>query len=464
MSEQRSYYAVLGTHPYASQTEIHDAFRLAKSRRDLSTIEGYTEFRQKSDAYEVLRSEANRAGYDAVYLPLRAEAILEVVRLLVEVGLGAVYPVDKDGELTNKLEITFKRIAVEFGVTRQEVEWISTELSRLHPLEHHADAQVVMATMTPDDILSAIYAVRKNRLSEQERDLAKSTSQSFRAEAKNPGGTKASATVLKHPMLYTEIVDAKNRELAALITDMLEHPKDVDVLAKYFAEVDAGHFKAEWIIALAKANHTQNRINNYRHEYRAVLGNIAAALYQNPALAFTKVFTDNISKYVFDGLAHSTRTTEETQAFNLFSVVLTLNPDAFSYDEFERYCFRDNSPQGDGGMLVKQAIEVVTVRTDLGQAAIKGLVHKLYHHPSGADPKGVKYTELLDVMLEKGMISHELLNGLDAANKRRDKSSQQDLHDKLAAIIKDARLRVAERPTQLRYAGQANPNDICFID
>lgn len=460
MSEQRSYYAVLGTHPYASRAEIHEAFRLAKANRDLSTIEGYAEFRQKADAYEILRNEATHAGYDAVYLPLRAEAILEVVRLLVEVGLGIAQPVDKDGELTNKLEITFKRIAVEFGVTRQEVEWISAELSRLHPLESHADAEVVMSTMTPDDILSAMYAIRKNRLIEQEQDLAKSSAQSFRAEAKNPGA----ATVIKHPMLYTEIADAKNRELAALITDMLEHPKDVDVLAKYFAEVDAGHFKAEWMIALAKANQTQNRINNYRHEYRAVLGNIAAALYQNPALAFTKVFTDNISKYVFDGLAHSTRTTEETQAFNLFSAVVTLNPDAFTYDEFERYCFRENSPQGDGGMLVKQAIDVVTVRADLGPAAIKGLVHKLYHHPAGADPKGMKYTELLDVMLEKGMISHDLLSGLEAANKRRNKSSQQDVHDKLAAVIKDAQPRVAVRPVHMRHAGQPNANDICFID
>lgn len=468
MSEQRSFYTILGIDPYASANDIQAAYRLAKANRDLSTTEGYSEFKNKTEAFEELRDIHRRAAFDAHYLPRRAEAILEVIRLQASVRLNGPEPKDKDGELTNTVEITFKRIAVEFGVTREETKWISDEIARQYPAETKLAADKMIMGLTLDDIVMAIYAVRDDRAAEQAREAElaarKSPALGFRAEAKNPGAARQSARIVKHPMGYSDIAEAKNRELAALITDMLEHPKNVNVLERYKKEIDDGHFKSEWVIALAKANQTPHRIKNYTHEYRAVLGNIAAAIYQNPALAFAKVFTDNISKYVFDGLAYSTRTTEETQAFNLFAAIITINPDAFTYDEFERYCFRENSPQGDGGMLVKQAIDVVEVRPDLASASVKGLVHKLYHYPAGADPKGMFYTRLLDTLLEQGVVSHELLNGLEAANKRRDKTSEQGKHDKLEAIIDDARKRVAYRPMTMRHAGHTNPNDVCFID
>lgn len=468
MSEQRSFYTILGIDPYASANDIQAAYRLAKANRDLSTTEGYSEFKNKTEAFEELREMHRRAAYDAHYLPRRAEAILEVIRLQASVRLHGAEPPDKDGELTNTVEITFKRIAVEFGVTRDETKWISDEIKRQHPTETKEAADKMMMALSLDDIVMAIYAVRNNREMEQEREAVlaarKSPAFGFRAEAQNPGAKRQSALVLKHPMGYSEKTDATNRELAALVTDMLEHPKDINVLQRYKEAIDEGYFKPEWVIALAKANHTPHRIKNYTHEYRVVLGNIAAAIYQNPALAFAKVFTDSISKYVFDGLAYSTRTTEETQAFNLFAAVITINPDAFTYDEFERYCFRDNSPQGDGGMLVKQAMDVVEARPDLAPACFKGLVHKLYHHPAGVDPKGMLYTRLLDTLLDQGMVSHELLNGLEAANKRRDKTSEQVKHDKLKAIIDDARKCVVLRPIAVRHAGHTNPNDVCFID
>ncbi len=468
MSEQRSFYTILGIDPYASANDIQAAYRLAKANRDLSTTEGYTEFKIKTEAFEELRDIHRRDAYDAHYLPRRAEAILEVIRLQASIRLNGPEPADKDGELTNSVDITYKRIAVEYGVTREETKWISDEITRQHPTETKLAADTMIMSLSLDDIVMAIYAIRNNRAVEQAREAelaaGKSPALGFRAEATNPGAARQSARILKHPMGYSGIAEAKNRELAALITEMLEHPKNSNVLERYKNEIEAGHFKSEWVIALAKANQTPHRIKNYTHEYRAVLGNIAAALYQNPALAFAKVFTDNISKYVFDGLAYSTRTTEETQAFNLFAAVVTINRDAFTYDEFERYCFRDNSPQGEGGMLVKQAIDVVEARADLGPAAVKGLVHKLYHNPNGTDPKGMMYTRLLDTLLDMGIVSHELLSGLEAVNKRRDKTSEQAKHDKLDAIIKDAHKRVVSRPLHMRHAGHTNSNDICFID
>lgn len=437
MTEPKRHYTILGTHPYATMDEIEAAFgnidrtyQDAKANRAtyLATRQGTAEFTaitaQYEDALEartILKNPAQRKAYDNIYLPERAQVVLEVIQGLTAMTVNKDMTPDPQTGERSPLQIKTRNAMDDHNIQFNEIAMIIEKIKGIIPATNMAVIMDFFANKLPAiEVLSAMLDLRDELAGVNYGfDAAATTPPVRTAEIVDLGPRIAAAERnrvfaggVQHILAQRVAIEEKRDQLTALAKLLIKKPSDADLQSRFFTEVESGAFSGHWLAALAIWNEEDSKRIGYG-EYHQVLGLINAAIKRKPETALHPEF-HQISQSVFNGLAYMPRS-NTTHAMDLFRTILQTNPNAFTAQSFEHYSNRDIG-SGEGGMLINVAIDLMKLRPDIATFALAGLANKLLAKPLGQDDEKVEIKELYAYMMCANAISGAWLTQLAIRN------------------------------------------------